>query len=71
MLKYINLLGGHLSLLANYKDEPIFIGCAPVGSGAGLLFTELYVAGAQYIIRYGSDDVKAPPSTDSHLVKIA
>lgn len=46
------------------------MGCASVGTGSGLLFTELFVAGAKYIIRYGSDDIKAPPESDAYLVKI-
>ncbi|MDN3505157.1 MAG: hypothetical protein P0S95_06245 [Rhabdochlamydiaceae bacterium] len=61
---------GPFIAIGEYRNEPIFIGCAPVGSGAGLLFTELFVAGAQYIIRYGSDDVKKPPLSDALLVKI-
>lgn len=54
----------------DYKGNKIFISCAPVGSGSGLMFTELFVAGAKYIIRYGSDDVKSPPASDAYLVKI-
>ena len=54
----------------DYKGRKVFVGCAPVGSGAGLVYTELFVAGAKYIIRYGSDDVKSPPASDAYLVKI-
>lgn len=61
---------GPFVAIGEYKGEKIFVGCASVGTGSGLLFTELYVAGAKYIIRYGSDDVKAPPHSDAYLVKI-
>ena len=61
---------GPFVVIGTYKGERIFIGCASVGTGSGLLFTELFVAGAKYIIRYGSDDVKAPPDSDAYLVKI-
>lgn len=61
---------GPFVVIGNYKGEKIFIACASVGSGSGLLFTELFVAGAKYIIRYGSDDVKLPPESDAYLVKI-
>jgi len=54
----------------NYKGKPVFIASAPVGSGSGLMFTELYSAGAKYIIRYGSDDLKNPSAEDKYLVKI-
>jgi len=61
---------GTFVAIGNYKGNPIFIGAASVGSGSGLLFTELFVQGAKYIIRYGSDDVKNPPTNDAYLVKI-
>ncbi|MBS3904474.1 MAG: hypothetical protein KGZ39_04030 [Simkania sp.] len=61
---------GPFVAIGDYKGRKIFISCAPVGSGAGLVFTELFVAGAKYIIRYGSDDVKSPPASDAYLVKI-
>lgn len=61
---------GPFVAIGDYKGKKIFISCAPVGSGSGLVFTELFVAGAKYIIRYGSDDVKSPPSSDAYLVKI-
>jgi uridine phosphorylase len=57
-------------VIGDYKGEKIFIACASVGTGSGLLFTELFVAGAKYIVRYGSDDVKMPPESDAYLVKI-
>ncbi|MBS0185592.1 MAG: hypothetical protein JSS34_04535 [Proteobacteria bacterium] len=53
-----------------YKKCKVFMASAPVGSGSGLMFTELYSAGAQYIVRYGSDDVKSPPQEDKNLIKI-
>ncbi len=61
---------GPFVVTGKYHGEPLFVACAPVGTGAGLVFTELYVAGAKYIVRYGSDDVKAPPESDAYLVKI-
>lgn len=61
---------GPFVVIGDYNGERIFVACAPVGSGAGLVFTELFVAGAKYIIRYGSDDVKSPPKQDTYLVKI-
>lgn len=61
---------GPFVVIGDYNGEKIFIACASVGTGSGLLFTELFVAGAKYIIRYGSDDVKMPPESDAYLVKI-
>jgi uridine phosphorylase len=61
---------GPFVVIGDYKGTKIFVGCAPIGSGCGLLFTELYVAGAKYLIRYGTDDIKSPPLTDARLVKI-
>lgn len=61
---------GPFIVIGDYKGEKVFVGCASVGTGSGLLFTELFVAGAKYIIRYGSDDVKRPPDSDAYLVKI-
>jgi hypothetical protein len=61
---------GPFVVIGNYKGEKVFVGCASVGTGSGLLFTELFVAGAKYIVRYGSDDVKAPPESDAYLVKV-
>jgi len=48
--------------IGNYQDaeERLFVALAPVGSGSGLVFTELYSAGAEFLVRYGSDDVKNP-----------
>lgn len=56
--------------IGNYKNTPMFIASAPVGSGSGLMFTELYSAGAEYIVRYGSDDVKDPKESEKDLIKI-
>lgn len=61
---------GPFVVIGDYKGKKIFIACASVGTGSGLLFTELFVAGAKYIIRYGSDDVKLPPESDAYLMKI-
>ena len=53
------------------SQEEIFVALAPVGSGSGLVFTELYSAGAQFLVRYGSDDVKNPqPYEYQNCVKI-
>ncbi len=56
--------------IGNYKNNPMFIASAPVGSGSGLMFTELFSAGAEYIIRYGSDDVKNPKDEEKDMIKI-
>lgn len=61
---------GSTVIIGEYKGTPMFVACAPVGTGAGLLFTELYVAGAQYILRLGSDDARNLPESEYHLVKI-
>ncbi|MDJ0634728.1 MAG: hypothetical protein QNJ34_16180 [Xenococcaceae cyanobacterium MO_188.B29] len=51
-------------------DSEIFIALAPIGSGSGLVFTELYYQGANFIVRYGSDDVPQPTEAEKKLVKI-
>lgn len=65
--------------IGNYKfakDEDrklakVFVALAPVGSGSGLVFTELFSAGAKFLVRYGSDDVKNPePYEYQNCVKI-
>jgi uridine phosphorylase len=56
--------------IGDYKDQSFFIASAPVGSGSGLMFTELYSAGAEYIIRYGSDDLKNPSDQEAFLIKV-
>lgn len=61
---------GPVVFIGDYQGEKIFIASAPVGTGSGLVFTELFVQGAKYVLRYGSDDVKAPPESDAYLVKI-
>lgn len=49
----------------------LFVALAPVGSGSGLVFTELFSAGAKFLVRYGSDDVKNPePYEFQNCVKI-
>lgn len=61
---------GPFVVIGTYNGERVFVACAPVGTGSGLVFTELFVNGAKYIVRYGSDDVKKPPESDAYLVKI-
>lgn len=61
---------GPVVYVGDYEGQQIFIASAPVGTGSGLVFTELFVQGAKYVLRYGSDDVKAPPESDAYLVKI-
>lgn len=56
--------------IGNYKGQELFIASVPVGSGSGLMFTELYAAGAEYIIRYGSDDLKNTTEKEEELVKV-
>lgn len=59
--------------IGSYKDakERLFVALAPVGSGSGLVFTELFAAGAKFLVRYGSDDVKNPePYEYQNCVKI-
>eukprot|EP00980_Cylindrotheca_fusiformis_P022200 scaffold9079_cov120-Cylindrotheca_fusiformis.AAC.15 len=59
--------------IGNYRDskEKVFVALAPVGSGSGLVFTELFSAGAKFLVRYGSDDVKNPePYEYKNCVKI-
>jgi hypothetical protein len=56
--------------IGEYMSTPFFIASAPVGSGSGLMFTELYAAGAEYIVRYGSDDVKSPSQYEHEIIKI-
>jgi len=53
------------------QRQPLFVALAPVGSGSGLVFTELFAAGAHFLVRYGSDDVQNPaPDEYRHCVKI-
>lgn len=56
--------------IGKYKGQEFFIACAPVGSGSGLVFTELYSAGAEYIVRYGSDDLKNPADYEKDMIKV-
>ena len=57
-------------VVGTYCGDPIFLALAPVGSGAGLVFTELYSAGAEWIIRYGSEDKADPIPSEYRLVKV-
>jgi hypothetical protein len=53
------------------QQMKLFVALAPVGSGSGLVFTELFSAGAKFLVRYGSDDVKNPePYEFQNCVKI-
>jgi uridine phosphorylase len=54
----------------SYKGEKIFIASASIGSGSGLMFTELFSAGAENIIRFGSDDAPSPAKEEFQMVKI-
>ncbi|MBN4067198.1 hypothetical protein JYU14_03845 [Simkania negevensis] len=55
--------------VGEYQGEEFFVALAPIGSGSGLVFTELFANGAEYIIRYGSDDIKSPEERDYRLIK--
>ena len=61
---------GYDIYIGDYRNTKVFIASAPVGSGSGLMFTELYAAGAKYIVRFGSDDEKLPTQVDTNLIKI-
>jgi uridine phosphorylase len=61
---------GTMVIIGNYQGKEIFLALAPVGSGSGLVFTELYAQGASAIIRFGSDDVPNPSPTEAKLFKI-
>lgn len=52
------------------SDEKFFIAIAPVGSGSGLVFQELFSAGCKYLVRYGSDDVQNPEPQEYSTVKL-
>ncbi|CAJ1959864.1 unnamed protein product [Cylindrotheca closterium] len=60
--------------IGNYQEntkERLFVALAPVGSGSGLVFTELFSAGAKFLVRYGSDDAKNPePYEYKNCVKL-
>lgn len=53
-----------------YKNNSLFISDTYIGSGAGLVFTELFTAGAEYIIHYGIDIVKNFTEQEERLIKI-
>ena len=53
-----------------YEEQEIFVAIAPVGSGSGCLFSELYAAGAEYFVRCGSDDAKNPELYEYNCVKV-
>ena len=52
------------------STQQIFVAIAPVRSGSGLVFQELYSAGCEYLVRYGSDDCKDPDPTEYHSIKL-
>jgi uridine phosphorylase len=61
---------GPFVIIGKYQQKEIFLALAPVGTGCGLIFTELYYRGANAIIRFGSDDIPNPSSEESQLFKI-
>ncbi len=61
---------GPFVIIGKYENKDIFLALAPVGTGCGLLFTELYYRGANAIIRFGSDDIPNPTSEETQLFKI-
>jgi uridine phosphorylase len=69
-LKVYEIPWGPKIYIGDFKGQTVFIASAPVGSGSGLMFTELYSAGAEYIVRYGSDDVKSPSDSEQDLIKV-
>lgn len=68
--KHFKTSWGTNLFIGTYKGEPFFIVNAPVGSGSGLVFTELFSAGAEYVVRFGSDDVKSPKKYEYQMIKI-
>ena len=43
--------------IGSYMGQDIFIASVPMGAGgSGFAFLEMYAAGAEYIVRYGSND---------------
>lgn len=61
---------GPFIIIGKYEKQDIFLALAPVGTGSGLVFTELYYRGANAIIRFGSDDIPNPTSEEEQLFKI-
>ena len=51
---------GTFVIIGNYQGKELFLALAPIGTGSGLVFTELYDQGANSIIRFGSDDLPSP-----------
>lgn len=48
---------GTIIYTGSYNNVPIFIATVPVGaSGSGLAFFEIFAAGAEFLVRYGSND---------------
>lgn len=61
---------GPFVIIGQYQKQDLFLALAPVGTGCGLVFTELYYRGANAIIRFGSDDIPNPSSEEAQLFKI-
>ncbi len=48
---------GIVIYIGKYRGKKVFVGSVPMGAaGSGFAFFEMYVAGAKYIVRYGSND---------------
>ncbi|NCF70894.1 MAG: hypothetical protein GWP59_04245 [Chlamydiales bacterium] len=69
-LKTYQTAWGPSVFIGKYNGEEVFVAQAPVGSGSGLMFSELYSAGAEDIVRYGSDDHPFPKAEEFQMVKI-
>lgn len=53
-----------------YNGAELFIGCVPMGSaGGGAAILEMYLRGAEYIIRYGSNDYRVQEFTEEDFRK--
>ena len=45
-----------------YRGQEVFVAAVPMGAGgSGFAFLELFAAGAEYIVRYGSNDRQVSP----------
>ena len=45
-----------------YRGQEVFVAAVPMGAGgSGFAFLELFAAGAEYIVRYGSNDHQVSP----------
>jgi uridine phosphorylase len=68
--KKIESSWGIIVVFGEYKGIELFLALAPVGSGSGVVYTELYYRGAECIVRIGSDDVLQPEQRETRLLKI-